>query len=1261
MERPGTPEFPAGTPELPVVTPGEIDEESPDDADGAAGRCQLHLSPPGLAAEKRAGSAAVLGLSPQFAFLDKRDAGLVTIDCSEPPSSARRRQASPVPMLDLSSDRRQMNTIPMLDLCADRVQFPMEDSLGSSAARTRDYDGSCSTPLAARTRDDDVGSADLSGHCDLPRRFSSSPSPPTREVPGKPAALRRGSAPATAGTSLAQVKEMFAPDRPRGEVTLCVRLRPGQHDDTCAIVEASNSVRLKPSPSHRSEVREMSDTLFRCDHAFVPDATQEHVYTQAIGPVMDAVIRGYNGAVIAYGQTGSGKTHTMIGSARGKGQGITPRAVSAVFAALGKAAARGASWSIEVSVLEIYNERVRDLLASGIGVTTVDVHEVKTEQQDSACFRCHDATTWPVESPDDALAALTEGVRRRETARTDMNHHSSRSHLIFTLCISQTDHEAGATLRSRLHLVDLAGSERLKRSMQTSTWTSGSPGANDAQTPRSKSSSLGSRAELAKGVTKRLSTPDASSPSCRTPRDQRREAGEINKSLSQLALVIQRLTTPGPVQHVPYRDSVLTRLLAESFGGSSKTCLIVACSSLQENREETRSSLDFGRRAKLVRNKPEINIEVQNEPSAVVKALLMKDLADLVCERDAIHCERDALLKQRSMLEAREQQAQLILNEAAVRSMNQQEEKVVRLRCLEEERDALQGRLHQAQEENLSQTNQFEDDRSALQDKVSRIASELEESHDLRAQNLKRLRNEQAEQRRCWEADVIEKEEQLMGSTSRVGTLMSECSNLKRASKEAEAKIVQLQQDKNVACAKLESQSVAISKRWCEDVSELQREKSATVTRLESEKATLRRQLREAQCSVSQLQEQKASVTRQAFEEKASMSRQLQEDILYIREEKAEIVSALEEAKLEFQRNWQEDVSNVQEAKAVAVAELEKEKGQLLRKLQTALDENRRLQSEQVALEVKVSEEKTVLQAGFEAERASVQRKWKAESSRLMEGKATDISKMENMQVQLHRRMAQEKELLEEEHRRVVTQLELDKSKLHKSWEAAVAESSALQQETADLAACAETDSAQARHQWEKNFLASVSWLQKGRVVGAQSGGEVASAFEIDDEELLSPTVGERVRSLPNSSEIIAHGSMTSPVEHSTGSSVSVVSSVLGSVHGSAASLQEANFFTDNGDLDAYQLGMPLPAESGTIELEHSSQPAPMVRLDADEESSHAMARNSSSKWGSPWSPAWPQGDSTSDGTNGGAGRLAGAVPASFVATRRQAFEGCSR
>merc|ERR1719440_2013827 len=111
------------------------------------------------------------------------------------------------------------------------------------------------------------------------------------------------------------------------------------------------------------------ETVYRCDRTFSTEASQEDVYHQAVTPIVDAVFKGYNGAVIAFGQTGSGKTHTMIGDTRRKG--IAPRAVAELFSALEKRP----NWTVEVSVLEIYNERVRDLLAPETNLKHVDVHE----------------------------------------------------------------------------------------------------------------------------------------------------------------------------------------------------------------------------------------------------------------------------------------------------------------------------------------------------------------------------------------------------------------------------------------------------------------------------------------------------------------------------------------------------------------------------------------------------------------------------------------------------------------------------------------------------------------------------------------------------------------------------------------------------------------------------------------------------------------------------------------------------------------------
>jgi len=223
-----------------------------------------------------------------------------------------------------------------------------------------------------------------------------------------------------------------------GDVSVCVRLRPAAVDEAnvLPLTECPGGVRLRTG-------REVGEVSYQYDSVFGMDCGQDEVYREAVAPICEGVIKGYNGAVIAYGQTGSGKTYTMLGNT--KSRGMAPRAIGEIFAAL---EAKSAScWAVEVSVLEIYNERVRDLLAPGAGVRHVDIHEISTKYH--VAFRCPDATRRRVESPEEALLALSEGMKRRETARTDMNHNSSRSHLIFTMEATQRDDEIGATLRGR--------------------------------------------------------------------------------------------------------------------------------------------------------------------------------------------------------------------------------------------------------------------------------------------------------------------------------------------------------------------------------------------------------------------------------------------------------------------------------------------------------------------------------------------------------------------------------------------------------------------------------------------------------------------------------------------------------------------------------------------------------------------------------------------------------------------------------------------
>jgi kinesin family member 5 len=151
------------------------------------------------------------------------------------------------------------------------------------------------------------------------------------------------------------------------------------------------------------------------------------------------------------------------------------------------------------------------------------------------------------------------GNDNRAIGVTDMNNQSSRSHSIFIMTITQTNNSDFSTKTGKLFLVDLAGSEKVSKTG-------------------------------AKGQTLD-------------------EAKAINKSLTTLGIVIKALTD-GKSTHVPYRDSKLTRILSESLGGNSKTCLIITCSPASFNEAETISTLRFGKRAKKVRNKPKINKEV---------------------------------------------------------------------------------------------------------------------------------------------------------------------------------------------------------------------------------------------------------------------------------------------------------------------------------------------------------------------------------------------------------------------------------------------------------------------------------------------------------------------------------------------------------------------------------------------------------------------------------------------------------------------------
>ena len=306
-----------------------------------------------------------------------------------------------------------------------------------------------------------------------------------------------------------------------------------------------------PTSLQFNSTREKNHYRFNFDRIFPPTSTQEDIYSFGVKGIIDSVLDGYNGTVLAYGQTSSGKTYTMQGEMSSPHtQGIIPRMISHVFNFIHEQ--EGTEFMIKVSMIEIYQEKIRDLL----DITRVNLNIREDNIKGIYVDGCSERY---VGCPNDVLALLELGSSNRAQAATNMNEHSSRSHSIFILTINQTNKKDGGSKIGKLYLVDLAGSEKI-----------------------SKTGATGHTLE---------------------------EAKIINKSLTTLGRVINNLTD-GKSTHVPYRESKLTRVLQESLGGNSKTCLIITCSPSIYNESETLSTLRFGERAKKIKNKPKINKEI---------------------------------------------------------------------------------------------------------------------------------------------------------------------------------------------------------------------------------------------------------------------------------------------------------------------------------------------------------------------------------------------------------------------------------------------------------------------------------------------------------------------------------------------------------------------------------------------------------------------------------------------------------------------------
>ena len=336
----------------------------------------------------------------------------------------------------------------------------------------------------------------------------------------------------------------------KGEcVKVAIRVRPmnkhemEQNSKLCVEVDPANGT---VSVSNSKSVK-----TFPFDYVYGMDSTQREVYDQVAFPIVDSIFQGYNGTVFAYGQTGCGKTFTMMGIVDDPNlRGIIPNAFSHIFGYI-KTEGQSKKFLVRCSFVEIYNEEVRDLL--GDSKQKLDIREDKKK----GTF-VRDLTYVTLKDTEDIERCLSKGNKNRHVGQTSMNDQSSRSHSLFTvyLEIEETGEDGNGRIKTgKLNLVDLAGSERVGKTNATGQ------------------------------------TFD--------------EGKKINLSLTALGNVIDALSSNR--KHIPYKDSKLTRLLADSLGGNTKTVMFANVSPASYNYDETLGTLRYASRAKLIKNAPKVN------------------------------------------------------------------------------------------------------------------------------------------------------------------------------------------------------------------------------------------------------------------------------------------------------------------------------------------------------------------------------------------------------------------------------------------------------------------------------------------------------------------------------------------------------------------------------------------------------------------------------------------------------------------------------
>ncbi|KAA8545075.1 hypothetical protein F0562_019826 [Nyssa sinensis] len=337
-------------------------------------------------------------------------------------------------------------------------------------------------------------------------------------------------------------------------ITVCARFRPvsskerRDHGDTICIQN------LDAETFNFKDEKEEEFT-FSFDRVFYQESEQADVYEFLALPIVRDAVNAINGTIITYGQTGAGKTYSMEGPSilccDEQKKGLLPRVVDGLFKSI-KVSEETAKYTIKLSMVEIYMEKVRDLF--DLSKDNIQIKESKVQG-----IFLSGVTEISVLDPAEALQSLSSGIANRAVGETQMNMASSRSHCVYVFAVQQDLTTEKRVRRGKLILVDLAGSEKVEKT----------------------------------GAEGRVLE----------------EAKTINKSLSALGNVINALTCgpPSKANHIPYRDSKLTRILQDALGGNSQTALLCCCSPTLSNASESLSTLRFGARAKHIKALARVN------------------------------------------------------------------------------------------------------------------------------------------------------------------------------------------------------------------------------------------------------------------------------------------------------------------------------------------------------------------------------------------------------------------------------------------------------------------------------------------------------------------------------------------------------------------------------------------------------------------------------------------------------------------------------